>query len=33
MQDIQQHMHRVIDDYIYVEDLNTLLKSFIYIRQ
>ncbi|NOU73933.1 hypothetical protein GC098_21455 [Paenibacillus sp. LMG 31458] len=29
MQDIQQHMHRVIDDYIYVEDLNTLLKSFI----
>ncbi|MCY9667950.1 polyprenyl synthetase family protein [Paenibacillus alginolyticus] len=29
MQDIQQHMHRVIDDYIYVEDLNTLLKSFV----
>lgn len=29
MQDIQQHMYRVIDDYIYVEDLNTHLKSFI----
>lgn len=28
-QDIKQHMYRMIDDYIYVEDLNALLKSFI----
>ncbi|NQX71197.1 polyprenyl synthetase family protein [Paenibacillus alba] len=28
-QDIQEHMYRMVDDYVYVEDLNGLLKSFI----
>lgn len=28
-QDIKQHMFRIVDDYIYVEDLNELIKSFI----
>ncbi|MEC0227309.1 polyprenyl synthetase family protein [Paenibacillus alba] len=28
-QDIQEHLYRMIDDYVYVEELNNLLKSFI----